>query len=75
MPNEPAESAASARLRLVTSSWMSADMYNEIRELYITAAQRSPVNDIDSNVQVSNFNATEVRILFLYCVKPFRKRD
>ena len=54
---------------------MSSDMYNEIRELYITAAQRSPVNDIDSNVQVSNFNATEVRILFLYCVKPFCKRD
>lgn len=52
VPNEPAESAASARSRLVTSSWMSSDMYNEIRELYITAAQRSPVNDIDSNVQV-----------------------
>lgn len=54
---------------------MSSDMYNEIRELYITAAQRSPVNDIDSNVQVSNFNATEVYILFQYCVKPFCKID
>ena len=57
MPNEPAESAASARSWHVTSSLMSPDMYNEIRELYITAAQLSPVNDIDSNVQVSNFNA------------------
>jgi len=27
-------------------------MYNEIRGLYITAAQRAPENDIDSNVQV-----------------------
>lgn len=28
-------------------------MYNEIRDLYITAAQRAPENDIDSNVQAS----------------------
>lgn len=52
VPNEPAGSEASARSRLVTSSIMSSDMYNEIKELYITAARRTPENDIDSNVQV-----------------------
>ncbi|KAJ7394766.1 PEX5- protein [Desmophyllum pertusum] len=52
VPNEPAVSEAGARSRLVTSSMMSSEMYNEIRELYITAAQRAPENDIDSNVQV-----------------------
>ncbi|XP_068699598.1 peroxisomal targeting signal 1 receptor-like [Montipora foliosa] len=52
LPTEPVGSKASARSRLVTSSLMSSDMYNEIRELYITAAQRAPVNDIDSNIQV-----------------------
>lgn len=50
--NEPAESETGARSRLVTSSIMSSEMYNEIRDLYITAAQRAPVNDIDANVQV-----------------------
>lgn len=52
VPNEPAGSAAGVRSRLVTSSLMSSDMYNEIKELYITAAQRAPENNIDSNVQV-----------------------
>ncbi|KAL9970663.1 hypothetical protein ACROYT_G023073 [Oculina patagonica] len=52
VPNEPAGSEAGARSRLVTSSMMSSEMYNEIRGLYITAAQRAPENDIDSNVQV-----------------------
>ena len=32
---------------------MSSEMYNEIKELYITAAQRAPEKDIDSNVQAS----------------------
>jgi len=52
VPNEPAGSEAGARSRLVTSSMMSSEMYNEIKELYITAAQRAPEKDIDSNVQV-----------------------
>ena len=51
--NEPAGSETGARSRLVTSSIMSSEMYNEIRDLYITAAQRAPVNDIDANVQAS----------------------
>lgn len=53
MANEPAGSENGARSRLVTSSIMSSEMYNEIRDLYITAAQRAPVNDIDANVQAS----------------------
>lgn len=52
VPNEPAGAEAGARSRLVTSSIMSSEMYNEIKELYITAAQRAPEKDIDSNVQV-----------------------
>lgn len=53
MANEPVGSETGARSRLVTSSIMSSEMYNEIRDLYITAAQRAPVNDIDANVQAS----------------------
>lgn len=53
VPNEPAGAEAGARSRLVTSSMMSSEMYNEIKELYITAAQRAPEKDIDSNVQAS----------------------
>ena len=62
LPTEPVGSEASARSRLVTSSLMSSDMYNEIRELYITAAQRAPVNDIDSNIQASNLGDPAARI-------------
>ena len=53
MANEPAGSETGARSRLVTSSIMSSEMYDEIRDLYISAAQRAPVNDIDANVQAS----------------------
>lgn len=53
VPNEPAGAEGGARSRLVTSSMMSSEMYNEIKELYITAAQRAPEKDIDSNVQAS----------------------
>ena len=49
---------------LVTSSLMSSDMYNEIRQLYITAAQRAPEKDIDCNVQVKNCNS---KFKFWYC--------
>ena len=38
--------------RIATASIMSTDMYSEIRDLYITAAQRAPENDIDPTVQV-----------------------
>lgn len=34
---------------------MSNSMYNEVRELYIKAAQLAPDNDIDADVQVSIF--------------------
>lgn len=63
VPNEPAGSEAGARSRLVTSSMMSSEMYNEIRGLYITAAQRAPENDIDSNVQAST-----CYLFTLYCM-------
>lgn len=52
VPSKPAGSEASARRMLGTSSLMSSDMYNEIRQLYVTAAQRAPEKDIDCNVQV-----------------------
>ncbi|XP_046851349.1 peroxisomal targeting signal 1 receptor-like isoform X2 [Xenia sp. Carnegie-2017] len=35
-----------------TSSIMSNSMYNEVRELYIKAAQLAPDNDIDADVQI-----------------------
>lgn len=51
VPSKPAGSEASALRMLATSSLMSSDMYNEIRQLYVTAAQRAPEKDIDCNVQ------------------------
>ena len=51
--NEPSGAQSGRRPNLVTSSMMSSDMYNEIRELYITAAQRAPERDIDCSVQVT----------------------
>lgn len=38
--------------RIATASIMSTDMYSEVRDLYIKAAQRAPGNDIDPTVQV-----------------------
>lgn len=64
VPNKPPGSEASAPRMLVTSSLMSSDMYNEIRQLYITAAQRAPEKDIDCNVQVKNCNS---KFKFWYC--------
>ena len=60
VPNEPAGAEAGARSRLVMSSMMSSEMYNEIKELYITAAQRAPEKDIDSNVQASTMCSVSV---------------
>ena len=37
---------------------MSREMYNEIKDLYIAAAQKTPENDMDPNVQVTYSNAT-----------------
>lgn len=34
---------------------MSNSMYNEVRELFIKAAQLAPDNNIDAEVQVSHF--------------------
>ena len=62
VPNEPAGAEAGARSRLVTSSMMSSEMYNEIKELYITAAQRAPEKDIDSNVQASTLLLCSVSV-------------
>lgn len=41
-----------ARSPTLKSSMMSNSMYNEVRELYIKAAQLAPENDIDAEVQV-----------------------
>lgn len=62
VPNEPAGAEVGARSRLVTSSMMSSEMYNEIKELYITAAQRAPEKDIDSNVQASTLLLCSVSV-------------
>lgn len=42
----------SARSPTLKSSMMSNSMYNEVRELYIKAAQLAPHNNIDAEVQV-----------------------
>ncbi|XP_028393926.1 peroxisomal targeting signal 1 receptor-like isoform X2 [Dendronephthya gigantea] len=42
----------SARSPTLKSSMMSNSMYNEVRELYIKAAQLAPENDIDAEVQI-----------------------
>jgi hypothetical protein len=41
-----------SRSPTLKSSMMSNSMYNEVRELYIKAAQLSPHNNIDAEVQV-----------------------
>ena len=43
----------SARSPTLKSSMMSNSMYNEVRELYIKAAQLAPHDNIDAEVQVS----------------------
>ncbi|XP_048580653.1 peroxisomal targeting signal 1 receptor isoform X2 [Nematostella vectensis] len=48
----PSDDQAGQRPRPITSSIMTSDMYNEIRDMYIAAAQRAPENDLDANVQV-----------------------
>lgn len=42
----------SARSPTLKSSMMSNSMYNEVRELYIKAAQLAPHNNIDAEVQI-----------------------
>lgn len=73
--NEPAGSETGARSRLVTSSIMSSEMYNEIRDLYITAAQRAPVNDIDANVQASfGIRSICLDLINFPCERNFKRR-
>ena len=45
---------ASAKTKRVTSM-MTRDEFNEIHDLFIDAAQMSPDENIDADVQVSNF--------------------
>ena len=52
--NDTTKVEAVHRTKIVTASVMSSDMYSEIRDLYITAAQRTPDEHIDANVQVCN---------------------
>ncbi|KAK3738105.1 hypothetical protein QZH41_013846, partial [Actinostola sp. cb2023] len=49
VPHEPRGATSQ---RPVISSIMSPEMYNEIKGLYIAAAQKTPENDIDPTVQV-----------------------
>ena len=56
LANPTSTEDSSARSPTLKSSMMSNSMYNEVRELYIKAAQLAPHNNIDAEVQVRSIS-------------------